>query len=258
MKAPLKICSLYSGSKGNCLFVGSERSKILIDAGKSAKALVAELSKIGERIEDIDAIFITHEHTDHVSALNTLSKHYHIPIHATTGCARELDRKYNALYDDLVFHNATFSEQVGDILVSSFRTSHDSACSVGYKFLHDTGFSAGIVTDTGIVTNASAEALSGCSAVVLEANHDPAMLKNGPYPEHLKDRVASRYGHLSNELSARFASYLAENGTKCFLLAHLSEENNLPELAYNTVSTALLGRDCTVSVACQNEIIRLI
>lgn len=257
MHAPLKICSLYSGSKGNCLFVGSERAKILVDAGKSARTLASELNKIGERIEDIDAIFITHEHTDHVSALSTISKYYHIPIHATVGCARELDRKFDGLYDCLVPHDATFSESIGDILISSFRTSHDSACSVGYKFLHDSGFSAGIVTDTGIVTNAAAQSLLGCDAVVLEANHDIEMLKNGPYPDHLKERVASRYGHLSNELSARFAAYLAENGTRSFLLAHLSEENNQPELALKVVGNALCGYDCTLAVAEQRNAVYL-
>lgn len=257
MSVPLKICSLYSGSKGNCLFVGSERAKILIDAGKSARTLVSELSAIGESIEDVDAIFVTHEHTDHVSALVTLSKHYRIPIHATVGCARALDRKYNGLYDSLVPHDPAFCETVGDILVSSFRTSHDSACAVGYKFTHDSGFTAGLMTDTGIVTNAAAEALLGVEALVLESNHDIEMLKNGPYPEYLKDRVASRYGHLSNGLSARFAAYLAEHGTKSFLLAHLSEENNLPELALRTVTEALSDYECTVGVATQNGAVYL-
>ena len=253
VSSPLKICSLYSGSKGNCLFVGSERAKILIDAGKSARTLVAELCGIGESIEDIDAIFITHEHTDHVSALTTLSKYYHIPIYATVGCARALDRKYSGLYDCLVPQDAVFSEEIGDIVVSSFRTSHDSACSVGYKISHSSGFSAGLMTDTGIVTNAAAESLVGCDSVVLEANHDLDMLKNGPYPEYLKERVASRYGHLSNDVSARFAAYLAERGTGSFLLAHLSEENNLPHLALSTVLGSLGGYDCEVRVAEQGR-----
>lgn len=252
MDIGLNICSLYSGSKGNCLFVGSERAKILIDAGKSARTLTGELIGIGERIEDIDAIFITHEHTDHVSALGTLAKYYHIPIHATVGCARALDRKYNGLYDCLVPHDPVFEETIGDIVISSFRTSHDSACSVGYKFTTPDGSSAGIMTDSGIVTNAAAEALLGCRAVVLEANHDIQMLKNGPYPEYLKDRVASRYGHLSNDLSARFAEYLANGGTERFLLAHLSEENNLPELALKVVRAAIEGKNCSVAVASQN------
>ncbi len=258
MNTPLTIHSLYSGSKGNCLLVESERSKILIDAGKSARTLVSELTRLGRRIEDIDAIFITHEHTDHVSALATLSKHYHIPIHATVGCARALERKIGDLCDCLVPHDPHFEVETYDILVSSFRTSHDSACAVGYKFLHETDFSAGIVTDTGIITNATADALLGCQAVVLEANHDLEMLKNGPYPDYLKDRVASKYGHLSNDLSARFAAYLAEHGTKSFLLAHLSEENNLPDLALDTVQKALAEYDSTVSVASQYEITKLI
>lgn len=249
MGAPIKICSLYSGSKGNCLFVGSERAKILIDAGKSARTLAKALADIGESIEEIDAIFITHEHTDHVSALGTLAKYYHIPIHATSGCARALDRKYSGLYDCLVPHSPVFEETIGDITVSSFRTSHDSACSVGYKFTTDSGFSAGIMTDSGIVTNSAAEALLGCRAVILEANHDLEMLKNGPYPYYLKERVASKLGHLSNTLSARFAAYLVDNGTESLLLAHLSEENNVPSLALATVCGALEGKKCAVAVA---------
>ena len=258
MKQNYRIVSLYSGSGGNSTFIRIGDIALLIDAGKSARALCRALDEIGEDIENISAIFITHEHTDHVSALATLSKHYHIPIHATIGCARALERKIGDLYDCLVPHDPHFEVETYDILVTSFRTSHDSACAVGYKFSTDAGFSAGIVTDTGIVTNATAEALLGCNAVVLEANHDLEMLKNGPYPEYLKDRVASKYGHLSNDLSARFAAYLAEHGTKSFLLAHLSEENNLPELALSTVQKALLGSDCAVSVASQYEIRRLI
>jgi phosphoribosyl 1,2-cyclic phosphodiesterase len=249
---PIKICSLYSGSKGNSILVRSERARILVDAGKSARALVSALESIGESIENIDAIFITHEHTDHVSALATLSKRYHIPIHATSGCVRALDRKYDGLFDCLVEHPVVFEETVGDITVSSFRTSHDAASPVGYKFSTEDGFSAGIMTDTGIVTVAAAKALSGCRAVVLEANHDLEMLQNGIYPDHLKARIAGKFGHLSNEVSARFAAHLADNGTRHFLLAHLSEDNNTPSLAQKTVELALDGKEYTLAVAHQH------
>lgn len=249
MSAPLKICSLYSGSTGNSLFVASENAKILIDAGKSAKALCAALDGIGESISDIDAIFVTHEHIDHVSALNVISKHYRIPIHATKPCADALRGRCKMIEEVLIGHSPLFCETVGNISVSSFLTSHDSACPVGYKFTTDDGFSAGIMTDSGIVTNSAAEALTGCHTVVLESNHDRDMLKNGPYPYHLKERVASRFGHLSNELSARFAAYLAENGTESFLLAHLSAENNTPDLALESARRALADKHCTVRAA---------
>lgn len=258
MSCPIKVCSLYSGSKGNCTLVKSERARILVDAGKSARTLACVLGSLGESIADVDAIFITHEHTDHVSALTTLSKHYHIPIHAPVGTVRALDRKYDGLFDCLVPHPAVFEEVVGDITVSSFRTSHDAAESVGYKFTAPSGFSVGIMTDTGIVTNAAAAALLGCHAVMLESNHDIGMLENGPYPDHLKARVASKYGHLSNDIAARFAAYLADGGTERFLLAHLSEENNTPALALDTVISALGDRNCTVKVAPQYDIAELI
>lgn len=255
---PLTVKSLYSGSKGNCLFVKSERARILVDAGKSARTLVSVLESIGESICDIDAIFITHEHTDHVSALATLSKHYHIPIHAPSLSVRALDRKYDGLFDCLVPHTHVFEERVGDVTVSSFLTSHDAVSAVGYKFTTEDGFSAGIMTDTGIVTNASASALTGCSAVVLESNHDLTMLENGPYPDHLKARIAGRFGHLSNDTAARFAAYLADNGTEHILLAHLSEDNNTPALAYETVAKAIEGKNCTLAVAGQYDITTLI
>lgn len=258
MDYPIKVCSLYSGSKGNCILVRSERARILVDAGKSARTLVYALASLGESIDNIDAIFITHEHTDHVSALSTLSKHHHIPIHAPTGTVRALDRKYDGLFDCLVPHAHVFEETVGDIAISSFKTSHDAANAVGYKFTAESGFSVGIMTDTGIVTNAAASALLGCSAVVLESNHDIGMLENGPYPDHLKARVASRLGHLSNDVAARFATYLADNGTEHFLLAHLSEENNAPSLALAAVSSALDGRECTIRVASQYDTVELI
>lgn len=248
----IKICSLYSGSSGNCTLIKSENAKILIDAGKSAKALTIALKNIGEDIGSIDAIFITHEHIDHVSALNTLTKKYNIPIHATEGCARELSLRYEYARPCIVPHSAYFTEVVGDLTVSSFLTSHDSACPVGYKFTSYDGDTAGLMTDSGIVTNSAAESLSGCRAVVLEANHDLSMLKNGPYPHYLKERVASRFGHLSNSLSARFAEYLAENGTKSFLLAHLSAENNTPEIALSTLKSRVLRDGCVFTVASPN------
>lgn len=244
----MKICSLYSGSSGNCYYIEAQGAKILIDAGRNARALCTSLESIGASIENIDAIFITHEHIDHICALGTISKKYHIPIHATEKCAQAICEKYESAAPVLYTHEPLFSVSVGDLLISSFLTSHDCVCPVGYCFSSD-GFRAGLLTDSGIVTNSAAESLKGCSTVIIEANHDINMLKNGVYPYYLKERVASRFGHLSNDTCARFASYLAENGTKSFLLAHLSAENNSPELAFNTVSSALDGYACEIKVS---------
>ena len=248
MAERFKICSLYSGSSGNSLYVESREARILVDAGRSARALKLALEEIGVDIESIDAIFITHEHIDHTSALSTLSKKYGIPIHATDGCAMELSARSESARPFINPHPPVFEVTVGDLTVSSFRTSHDAACPVGYKFTAEGFEDAGVMTDTGIVTNSAAAALCGCRDIVLESNHDRQMLADGPYPYSLKERVGSRFGHLSNELSARFSVYLADKGAKSFLLAHLSGENNTPELAL-AAHKATADRGCSIKAA---------
>ena len=254
--AGMKVYSLYSGSGGNCLYVEGEGARVLIDAGKSARTLTSSLADIGVCPSAIDGIFITHEHSDHVSALSTLSKKYGIPIHAPAQTAKELCKKGEHVLGCISSHEPIFSVSIGDLTVESFRTSHDSVCSVGYRIRSESGDSLGIMTDTGIVTNSAAAALVGCRRVVLEANHDIEMLKNGPYPYYLKERVASRFGHLSNDLSARFAAYLEAEGTEGFLLAHLSAENNTPELALATVGGALRSDRTTILAAKQDEMVK--
>ena len=242
-----KICSLYSGSSGNCTYIAAGRSRILIDAGKSARSLSLALKSIGSDISEIDAIFITHEHTDHVSALETLSKKHHIPIHATMGCAGVISRPGTATSSCVIPHPPLFTVELDGITVSSFLTSHDSRCPVGYKIVTEGGTSLGVVTDTGIVTRSTAEALTGCRAAVIECNHDKRLLATGPYPLHLKERISSSKGHLSNEACATFVAYLAEKGTKSFILAHLSAENNTKKSALDTVRRAV--SDSRVSIA---------
>ena len=243
------ICTLFSGSSGNCVYIGNENTKILIDAGKSAKAVCSGLESIGVSISDIDAIFITHEHVDHVSALKVLTKKTSLPVYAVSGCADFLASIPAINGERIVAHEPGSAIEVGDLTVSSFRTSHDSACSVGYKITTVDGRTFGVATDTGIITRATGNALTGCEAVILECNHDSDMLRNGPYPSYLKSRISSRFGHLSNGDCARFAAYLAENGTKYFLLAHLSRENNLPGLALDTVRQAVPDKDIRIEVA---------
>ena len=243
------ICTLFSGSSGNCVYVSGERAEILIDAGKSAKAVCTALESIGGSIKDIDAIFITHEHTDHISALRVLTKKYGIPVHTVVGCAKCISSACEGHDDLIVEHDPVYSVEIGDLCISSFRTSHDSACAVGYKITTEDGHTFGVATDTGIVTKGTGNALTGCEAVVLECNHDPDMLRMGPYPYYLKERIASRFGHLSNGDCARFAAYLAENGTKHFLLAHLSRENNTPDMALKTVRSAIPDESIRIGVA---------
>jgi len=257
MSAEYRVCALYSGSGGNSLFIDAAGEKILIDAGKNARALCRALEGIGTDIGEISAIFITHEHTDHVSALEVLSKRHEIPIHIPERSAERFDRDPNAfVHRNLVRHKGDFSVELGSVTVTSFRTPHDSRWSVGYRVDIGEGehrHSVGVATDIGYVTRGICSALEGCETVVLESNHDEELLMEGRYPYDLKMRILSNKGHLSNKASARFGAHLAEKGTKTFLLAHLSEENNRPEVAYDEFVSAIGDGSVSVLVADPEE-----
>ena len=248
-----RICTLYSGSGGNSTYIEAAGSKILIDAGKNARSLCRALSEIGSDISEIDAIFITHEHSDHISALEVISKRYEIPIHITDISAERFDRDPDAfVHKNLVRHHEEYEVCLGDVRVRSFRTPHDSMMSVGYRmdFCDVEGeHSIGVATDIGYVTRGICSSLEGCEAVVIESNHDEDMLKRGPYPYDLKKRILSNRGHLSNRASAAFGAYLASKGTRAFLLAHLSEENNTPEVALDEFISAIADPSVSVAVA---------
>ena len=259
-----KICCLYSGSKGNSTFISAGGANILIDAGRSAKALCSALKSIGEDIDNIDAIFITHEHNDHISALQVLSHKHRIPIHMLVNSAQV----FNGLCDEKLceclslYRGNSFETKVKDLRVKAFPTPHDSRAAVGYRFEFkgdsDETISIAVSTDTGYVTQAMRENLIGCNAVVIESNHDLQMLAEGPYPYELKQRIRSKWGHLSNVDCATLAAELYENGTEHIMLAHLSEENNLPEIAFNEVFTAIADESFDLKVANQNEPVWLI
>ena len=253
----LKVYILYSGSGGNSAFIKMGESTILIDAGKSARALCTAINNIGEDIQNVDAIFVTHEHSDHVSALEIISKKYHIPIYMTEISARKFDSCPNAaIHSCLNRRGVDFCEQIGSIRVSSFRTPHDSNMSVGYKICFEKDgkcISLGYATDIGYVSPEVRENLSGCDAVVLESNHDVDMLWAGPYPQELKQRVASNGGHLSNAECAKLASELACSGTRAFMLAHLSAENNEPDIAREAVSGAIYEYGARLFIARPDE-----
>ena len=223
----LSVITLYSGSKGNSIFVNAGNTCMLFDAGLTCSALCSSLKEINIAPEEIDAIFITHEHSDHISALNVFSKRYDVPIHITEPSAAGLkcDEK------KLVIHDPLYSVSLNDCEISSFITPHDSHMSVGYVVRTDYG-NVGIATDLGFVPDEITETLSYCDSVVLESNHDVEMLKRGPYPPALKRRILSKYGHLSNVCCAETAAYLVTCGVKNIMLAHISEHNNTPEFAY--------------------------
>ena len=246
-----KICSLYSGSKGNSTFFEIGGKRFLIDAGKSARALCSALESIGVDPNSLDAIFVTHEHNDHISALQTFSHKHSVPIHIVLESARRFDGLCDAklcsclcLYD-----KSNFRVELDSVTVIAFPTPHDSRCSVGYRIEYgDTKIA--YATDVGCVTDEVRDALMGCESVVLESNHDVEMLLFGPYPYELKERISSRYGHLSNRECAALSSLLCASGTRNILLAHLSEENNTPDVAYNE-TLAAVGTSVNLRVASQ-------
>lgn len=232
-----RFATLCSSSKGNSSFIGTADRGILVDAGSSAKQLEVGLQQLSLDPQKIDAIFVTHEHTDHISGIRVLASRYCIPVYASPGT-------YKAMTGLGVFngkfpaYEMTGDVCIGDIGVTAFRTSHDAKESTGYTI--DLGERrVGICTDTGIMTNEILRHLQDCDLVLLESNHDPDMLEFGPYPLPLRRRIKSDLGHLSNGACAQTAAELLNNlRTRRFILGHLSQENNTREKAYACTKAA--------------------
>lgn len=246
------LASLYSGSRGNCAAAVCGREAVLIDAGKSLRAIQKGLSGLDISLSDIRAVFITHEHCDHTAALAALAEKTDIPIYAAPACADELSRTTGIDSGRITVTQAGGQVSAGPFSVTSFRTPHDSACSVGYR-VECGGHTAALATDMGYVSREVAQALCGVGSMILESNHDIGMLENGSYPKYLKERILSRFGHLSNADCAQFSAYLEQNGTQHILLGHISDENNTRELAYECTAAALCGSACTVGVTYRSE-----
>ena len=255
----MQIQSFASGSGGNCTLVSGGGKYILVDAGISLRRIKACLASRDLSLCDISAIFLTHEHSDHIAALPMLEKYTDIPIIASGGTARSIMAKGKFSGKNIEIIEAGEVIDVEGVAVKSFATSHDAAESLGYSL--ECGYEkVAVATDLGHITAEVRSAVLGATAVLLEANHDVDMLRVGPYPWHLQQRILGPSGHLSNEDSGRFALELAEQGVKHILLAHLSKENNIPELAFQTSKSALdcVGavqfRDYILSVAGDSEI----
>jgi phosphoribosyl 1,2-cyclic phosphodiesterase len=235
MKTMFKFCSLYSGSSGNCLFVETPYTKLLIDAGESAKKIENALHNISVDIHDIDAILVTHEHSDHIKGLATLSKKFHLPVYAnseTWDAMPEVLEKIQKEMKNLFSPNENFD--IGDLRILPFFIPHDAANPCGFNIYYgDQKIS--IATDIGHMNSTIIKNLEGSSFILLESNYDPAILKCSKYPYSLKQRIAGPNGHLSNEAAGKTISYLLKSGLKNVMLGHLSKENNFPELAYQTV-----------------------
>ena len=230
-----KFCSLYSGSTGNSLLVQSDQKKILIDAGESCKKIEEGLANINVDVNDIDAILVTHEHSDHIKGLGTLSKKHNIPVYANKGTWNSMTEQKNKIQAENVNIFKTNKKfQIGDLLITPFDIPHDATEPCGFNICHGNN-KISIATDLGHITDDILYHLENSSFVLLESNYDSEILKCSSYPYSLKRRISGPQGHLSNELAGQIISHLMNSGLKSAMLGHLSKENNFPELAYKTV-----------------------
>lgn len=254
-----KFCSLYSSSSGNCTYIGTSQGGILVDIGVSAKRTELALAKIGVDPASVAAVFVTHEHTDHVNGIRVFASRYGTKVYASQGTLEGMESlgiitpKVNT---QIIPESGI---EAGGMFVRPFKTPHDSNESNGYTVATFDGRRIAVATDMGCVTDTVMNALCGCDLVLLESNHDVGMLQNGPYPYFLKQRILSNKGHLSNECCAQTAVKLMESGTTRFVLGHLSKENNIPSLAFETTRSAMTlagakeNADYILSVAGNNN-----
>ena len=244
------VHTLASGSSGNALLLSCGNTHLLLDAGISCRRISVSLQALGLTLQDIDAVLITHTHTDHICGLQTMLKRTAFPIYGTDRTCRELEYRLAGMGDRATPFELCKPMHFRDCTVIPFPTSHDAPGSCGYRIDTPDG-SVGLLTDTGCVTDEAARILPGTDLVFLEANHDIETLRSGPYPYYLQQRILGTQGHLCNEDAARFAVALAEAGASEIVLSHLSKENNTPAMAQYAVETALsaAGLSPALSVA---------
>ena len=255
----LSLTPLFSGSSGNAILIRSEKTKILIDAGVSGKRLEQALLSIGETADDIKGILLTHEHSDHIQGAGVLSRKHGIPIYATQltwdACSTKLGNVHSSCAK--VISKTDF--YIDDLMIEPYEIPHDAADPVGFCVSRGTRKVA-VATDLGHFTKAIEHRLHACDLVLLEANHDVDMLSAGRYPYELKQRIKSRRGHLSNDDAADAAVRLAAAGVSSILLGHLSRENNLEQLAFRSVTDALIasgirpGHDVSLGLAFRDRV----
>ena len=258
----MRMCSIASGSSGNCIYIGSDNHHILIDAGISGKRVEAGLRELDLSGKDMDGILLTHEHSDHIKGLGVLARKYGLPIYATPGTVQAVKAMNNlGKIDDSLFVeiHADQDFQIGDLSISPFHISHDAAEPVAYRVACGNKKMA-VATDLGVYTDYTIDHLKGLDVLLLEANHDIHMLQVGAYPYYLKQRISGDLGHLSNESAGKLLCQVLHDDLKAIMLGHLSKENNYAELAYETVKLELtLGdtlykpEDFPLSVASREE-----
>lgn len=237
----LNFCSLYSGSSGNSLFIKTENTKILVDAGVSSKKIEKALSELDIEPKSIDGILVTHEHSDHVQGLGTFSKKFDLPVFVNQETLDAMPKQRDKISEkNLKTFNVSEKFSIGDLDINPFSIPHDAANPCGFTILNkDKKIS--IATDIGHMTNDILKNLEESQFVLLESNYDPEVLKCSSYPFMLKSRIAGPTGHLPNEMAGKTIAYLLESGLKQAMLGHLSKESNFPELAYKTVVDELIA-----------------
>lgn len=255
-RSNISICALSSGSSGNCILVRSENCRVLVDCGITGKAAETVLLQAGVSPDSLNAIIVTHEHIDHTSGVGVMCRRYKLPVYATLGTWKAMINSIGKIDTSLIrYIAAEVPFDISGIKFHPFKTTHDAAESIGLVFSYGEKKGA-VVTDLGTVTKHIFDLLTPCSIALVEANHDERMLINGSYPDHLKKRILSDYGHLSNRLCGALCGKLVKEGNlRQIILGHLSNDNNTPRKAYESVSAsieaagALIGQDVKLFVA---------
>lgn len=242
----MRVCAIASGSSGNCIYVGSDTTHILVDAGISCKKVKEGVQDLDLDMRDIDGIFITHEHSDHIAGLKVLSKQFGIPIYATEKTLQAIMAAQctGGDIDPSLLCKIDADEKMilKDLTIHPMHVSHDAADPVAYRVYHGSK-KLGIITDLGCYSDYTVASLQGMDMLFMEANHDVNMLQVGPYPYYLKKRILGDRGHLSNETAGRLLCELLHDNMKAVMLGHLSKENNIPELAYESVRVEVTTSD---------------
>lgn len=263
----MQLCSIASGSSGNCIYAGTENCHLLVDAGISGKRIEAGLNEIGLKASEMDGILITHEHSDHIKSLGVIARKHGIPMYATKGtidwiCEHQAIGKVDESLFRVIQPEVPF--RISDMTIQPISTSHDAADPVAY-IMRKERKSMAVITDLGKYDNNIVDKLQGLDVLLLEANHDVHMLQVGIYPYYLKQRILGDRGHLSNELSGQLLGQILHDGFRKVVLGHLSKENNYPQLAYESVKMEITmgdnpykGSDFPIEVAKRDEVSALI
>lgn len=248
------FCPLYSGSSGNSVFVASENTKILVDVGMPGKSIESALKNINQDPTHIDGIFITHEHSDHIKGAGIISRRYDIPIYANENTWKAMENKIGNIKEHNIRVISNNSVDINDMHIVNFKISHDAVDPIGYAF-YSGNKKACIATDLGYFSEEVKTIIKDADVILLESNHDVEMVKFGPYPYPLKRRILSDVGHLSNDACGKAIVEIMNDKQKRIILGHLSNTNNFPDLAYQTVLNILrdnyieIGRDIFLDLA---------